>query len=53
MNAADLIMGSDHEVIRLKEEIASLKTQLDKYKTLFEVSGDDLSIIDLYTGKFI
>ncbi|MDP4490377.1 PAS domain S-box protein [Pseudoalteromonas piscicida] len=46
--------------LELEKEIHSLKSQLaetsferDKYKKLFEASGDALSILDLNTGKFI
>ncbi|NKC21445.1 MULTISPECIES: PAS domain S-box protein [Pseudoalteromonas] len=45
--------------LELEKEIQSLKSQLaeasferDKYKKLFEASGDALSILDINTGKF-
>lgn len=37
----------------LKQKLQQLNAEHDKYKKLFEVSGDALSIIDLNTGKFI
>ncbi|WP_249297130.1 hypothetical protein [Pseudoalteromonas phenolica] len=37
----------------LKQQLQQLSVEHDKYKKLFEVSGDALSIIDLNTGKFI
>ncbi|WP_448565964.1 PAS domain S-box protein [Thalassotalea ganghwensis] len=37
----------------LKQMLQQLTEERDKYKKLFEVSGDALSIINLDTGKFI
>ena len=37
----------------LKNMLDQITSERDKYKKLFEVSGDALSIIDLKTGKFI
>lgn len=37
----------------LKKMLDQITSERDKYKKLFEVSGDALSIIDLKTGKFI
>lgn len=36
----------------LKEKLIQLTHERDKYKKLFEVSGDALSIIDIETGQF-
>jgi len=38
---------------QLKKQLAKVSFERDKYKTLFEASGDALSIIDLSSGKFI
>lgn len=37
----------------LKEKLVQLTHERDKYRKLFEVSGDALSIIDLETGQFV
>lgn len=37
----------------LEELLRSRTRQRDKYRTLFEVSGDALSILDLATGRFV
>ncbi|TMO83094.1 PAS domain-containing hybrid sensor histidine kinase/response regulator [Pseudoalteromonas spongiae] len=37
----------------LKHKLQQLSAEHDKYKKLFEVSGDALSIIDSETGKFV
>ncbi len=48
------MVGSLEERIqKLELELAIANAEREKYKTLFEVSGDALSIIDLSTGKFI
>lgn len=41
------------ENANLKLKIAELTQEKDKYKKLFDVSGDALSIIDLDSGRFI
>ncbi|TLX46637.1 PAS domain-containing sensor histidine kinase [Pseudoalteromonas phenolica] len=38
---------------QLKERLSEISHERDKYKKLFEVSADALSIIDLDSGKFI
>lgn len=43
----------EKENLHLREQLAKVSFERDKYKTLFEVSGDALSIIDLSSGKFI
>jgi len=43
----------EQENIKLKEQVELLSSQVDKYKKLFEVSADALSIIDLDSGRFI
>jgi len=40
------------EIEQLKAQLSNAKAENIKYKKLFEVSGDALSIIDLKTGKF-
>lgn len=41
------------ENLRLKAKLKEASHERDKYKRLFDVSADALSIIDLETGKFI
>lgn len=41
------------ENLKLKDRLKLLTQERDKYKKLFEVSADALSIIDLNTGRFI
>ncbi|NVK23882.1 MAG: PAS domain S-box protein [Gammaproteobacteria bacterium] len=41
------------ENARLKQSLAELSKERDKYKKLFDVSADALSIIDVETGTFI
>ncbi len=41
------------EIQQLRLNLSAAKLELNKYKTLFDVSADALSIIDLSTGKFI
>lgn len=43
----------ESEVARLKGEVNTLLQDKQKYQSLFELSGDALSILDLETGKFI
>ncbi|MDP2633193.1 MULTISPECIES: PAS domain-containing hybrid sensor histidine kinase/response regulator [unclassified Pseudoalteromonas] len=43
----------EKENLHLREQLAKVSFERDKYKKLFEVSGDALSIIDLSSGKFI
>jgi len=43
----------EEESKKLKEQIKQLSNQRDKYKKLFEVSADAMSIIDLDSGRFI
>ncbi|MEP7702868.1 PAS domain S-box protein [Paraglaciecola sp. 25GB23A] len=40
------------EIDQLKAQLSNAKAENIKYKKLFEVSGDALSIIDLKSGKF-
>lgn len=40
------------EIDQLKAQLSSARAENSKYKKLFEVSGDALSIIDLKSGKF-
>lgn len=41
------------EVKQLREQLNKAKLERDKYKKLFDISADALSIIDLGTGRFI
>ena len=43
----------EQENKKLKQTIAELTKQRDKYKKIFDVSADAYSIIDLSSGKFI
>ena len=40
------------EIMQLKAELKEAKNENAKYKKLFEISGDALSIIDLSSGRF-
>lgn len=42
-----------HEIKELKIELARVRNERNKYKKLFDFSGDALSIIDPSTGKFV
>ncbi|MFC4701287.1 ATP-binding protein [Glaciecola siphonariae] len=46
-------MTLEEEISRLKSELNRANSDRDKYKKLFDVSADALSIIDLTTGCFI
>lgn len=51
-------MKSDYSKLKeenekLKQELARARYEKDKYKKMFDVSADALSIIDLETGRFI
>ncbi|MDK1287788.1 PAS domain S-box protein [Pseudoalteromonas umbrosa] len=43
----------ESELESLKYELEQIRFERDKYKKLFDVSGDALSIINLNSGKFI
>ncbi|NOU52867.1 PAS domain S-box protein [Pseudoalteromonas sp. JBTF-M23] len=43
----------EEKVRQLEAQLATANAERLKYKTLFDVSGDALSIIDLSTGRFI
>ncbi|WP_100643028.1 PAS domain S-box protein [Alteromonas facilis] len=51
MSSQELDLRSEIEQLRI--QLKSTKAENAKYKKLFEVSGDALSIIDLETGRFI
>ena len=46
-------MTLKNENSQLKDELEKARQERDKYKKLFDVSADALSIIDLSTGRFI
>jgi PAS domain S-box-containing protein len=46
-------MSLESENSRLKDELEKVRLERDKYKRLFDVSADALSIIDLTSGRFI
>ncbi|CAH9067958.1 Sensor histidine kinase RcsC [Pseudoalteromonas holothuriae] len=43
----------EQENKELRTQLASVSSERDKYKALFDTSGDALSIIDLNSGKFV
>lgn len=50
---SERLRALEQEVEALKRALKSAEAENTKYKTLFDVSGDALSIIDLASGKFI
>ncbi|WP_440056273.1 PAS domain S-box protein (plasmid) [Pseudoalteromonas sp. T1lg65] len=48
-----LQLSLEQRVLELEAQLERANSEKIKYKTLFEVSGDALSIIDLSTGRFI
>ena len=46
------IIALEAEIDQLKAQLSNARSENRKYKKLFEVSGDALSIIDLKSGKF-
>ncbi|KZN61078.1 hypothetical protein N473_22315 [Pseudoalteromonas luteoviolacea CPMOR-1] len=43
----------ENELKRLRSELEQVTFERDKYKKLFDVSGDALSIVDLQSGTFV
>lgn len=43
----------EDEIQKLRRELDNVRMERDRYKKLFDVSADALSIIDLSTGKFV
>ena len=50
---SERLRALEQEVEALKRALKRAEAENTKYKTLFDVSGDALSIIDLASGKFI
>lgn len=53
MNVPGNIKNLESENRKLKQTIVELSKERDKYKKIFDVSADALSIIDLTSSKFI
>jgi len=43
----------EEKISELEQELSALKDEQQKYRSLFELSGDALSILDLATGQFL